>query len=555
MMTYNVLVITPQAQFGEMIRLTLEETALYRVRLVPNGAAGLASCHLISFAIAIIDCDLPSESAVELAQQLRIMQPALKLMLIPPGNNPHHPLLNGFEPDGFIEQPFFIPEMLEQVANLTSSSPQAESSTPLPPPWLDDQQRVAQVFGQVFSTLTAQAGIIVRGKEPWCPAGNITPGAARELTAWLSRYTAVPPQTDLARFFHINSDALDVLIYAVTIASGVILALVFPPGTALSRISSQARQCAFELTRRLASDRELPEDIEESPLPSFEGGKSPADLAFETFLSRLPPPEPTPEAESSTPDEFLFPWEMTLPQPEPQAQPDWVPYADVQPVEPLPDAEERPSAPAELPPIPEPALEIEDTAPVNLIPADQQPTIAILTPELQTLQAKPPLTLPEPPPAEAAPEDTQPVRVQRSAPIVEAPAEPQLQVNPVYTCILLPCRPEHTLYGPAADILINWLPQLCLAFNWNLLHLEVNLDYLQWQVQVAADSSPNAVVRTVRKLSSQRLFNLNPRYQAENTSGDFWAPGFLIISGGEPPSPALVRQHIQQTRRRQGLVN
>lgn len=550
MVTYNVLVITPQAQFGEMIRLTLEETALYRVRLVPNGAAGLSSCHLISFAVAIIDCDLPAQSAVELAQQLRIMQPALKVVLIPPGNNPNHPLLNGFEPDGFIEQPFFIPEMLEQIASLTRASPQVESSTPLPPPWLDDQQRVTQVFGQVFSTLTAQAGIIVRGKEVWSPAGNITPGAARELAAWLSRYTASPPQTDLARFLHLNSDALDVLIYAITIASGVILALVYPPGTALSRISNQARLCALELTRRLASDQELLE--EETPISSAEGGKSLADLAFETFLSRLPPPAPTMEAESGTSEDFLFPWEMPLPQMEPQPQPDGTLPADVQPVEPLPTAEKQPG---ELPPVLEPDIKVEDTAPINLIPADQQPTVAILVPESLPEQANLPLTLPEPPPAEAALEDTQPVRVQPTAPPIETPSAPAPQPAPIYTCILLPCHPEHTLYGPTADMLTHWLPQLCLAFNWTLLHLEVDLDYLQWQVQLAGDASPNAVVRTVRKLSSQRLFNLNPRYHAENPSGDFWAPGFLVVSGAQPPSISVVRQHIQQTRRRQGLVN
>lgn len=552
MMTYNVLVITPQAQFGEMIRLTLEETGLYRVRLVPNGGSGLASCHLISFAVAIIDCDLPAQSAVELAQQLRIMQPELKVVLIPPGNNPHHSLLNGFEPDGFIEQPFFIPEMLEQIASLTCSSPQAESSIPLPPPWLDDQMRVSQVFGQVFSTFTAQAGIIVRGKEPWCPAGNITPGATRELTAWLSRYTAAPLQTDLARFFHLNSEALDVLIYAVTIASGVILALVFPPGTALSRISNQARQCATELTRRLTSDREPPEEEGEFTFPSKEDGKPTADLAFETFLNRLPPPEPAPEAESGTSDEFLFPWEMPLPQPEAQAQADWKPYTEAQPVEPPPAIEEQP---ANLQPVPESTLDIEDTVSVTLIPADQQPTVAILVPEILPVQDEPPMTFPEPPAGDAVLEDTQPVRLAPSAPPVDTSATMPVQPKPTYYCVLLPCRPEHTLYGPAADMLINWLPQLCLAFNWDLRNMEVNLDYLLWQVQLAGDATPNAVVRTVRKLSSQRMFNLNPRYQAENPSGDFWAPGFLIISGAQPPTAALLRQHIQQTRRRQGLVN
>jgi hypothetical protein len=38
----------------------------------------------------------------------------------------------------------------------------------------------------------------------------------------------------------------------------------------------------------------------------------------------------------------------------------------------------------------------------------------------------------------------------------------------------------------------------------------------------------------------------------ENPSGDFWAPGYLIMGGTQPHPPQLVKDYIKQTRTRQG---
>jgi len=38
----------------------------------------------------------------------------------------------------------------------------------------------------------------------------------------------------------------------------------------------------------------------------------------------------------------------------------------------------------------------------------------------------------------------------------------------------------------------------------------------------------------------------------ENPSGDFWAPGYLIMGGSQPHPSQLVKDYIKQTRERQG---
>lgn len=74
-MAHNILVVTPQAAFGELIRLTLEETSLYRVRLVQTAAAALSSCDHIPFSLAILDT-LENEPLAQLQQNCARRSPA-----------------------------------------------------------------------------------------------------------------------------------------------------------------------------------------------------------------------------------------------------------------------------------------------------------------------------------------------------------------------------------------------------------------------------------------------------------------------------------------------
>ena len=122
-----------------------------------------------------------------------------------------------------------------------------------------------------------------------------------------------------------------------------------------------------------------------------------------------------------------------------------------------------------------------------------------------------------------------------------------------YTCVMLPRLPNHLLTGRLARKLAEWLQQICLAYGWRLEAQSVRPDYFQWTVQVSPVISPSSVVRLVRLQTSQRIFGSFGRFAVQIPSGDFWAPGYLIISGSQPPETQLIRDYIQQTRKRQGL--
>ena len=136
--------------------------------------------------------------------------------------------------------------------------------------------------------------------------------------------------------------------------------------------------------------------------------------------------------------------------------------------------------------------------------------------------------------------------------ILLEPASPAL-VNLTYACLLIPRFDHHHLTGETADRLTEWVPQVCVAFGWRLEHLAVRPDYLQWVTRVPPSTAPGYLMRIIRQQTSDRLFNEFPRYKSENPSGDFWAPGYLIMGSSQPHPQKLVQDFLRQTRERQGL--
>ena len=59
-------------------------------------------------------------------------------------------------------------------------------------------------------------------------------------------------------------------------------------------------------------------------------------------------------------------------------------------------------------------------------------------------------------------------------------------------------------------------------------------------------------MRIIRQQTSEKIFTEFPRLKKENPSGDFWAPGYLIMGGTQPHPAQLVKDYIKQTRTRQG---
>ena len=122
-----------------------------------------------------------------------------------------------------------------------------------------------------------------------------------------------------------------------------------------------------------------------------------------------------------------------------------------------------------------------------------------------------------------------------------------------FACLLVPRFTAHYMTGDLADRLSEWMPNICIAFGWRLEFVAVRPEYLQWVTNVAPNTSPGYLMRVMRQQTSEKIFAEFPRLQRENPSGDFWAPGYLIMGGLQPHPPQLVKDYIKQTRLRQGI--
>jgi DNA-binding response OmpR family regulator/REP element-mobilizing transposase RayT len=130
----------------------------------------------------------------------------------------------------------------------------------------------------------------------------------------------------------------------------------------------------------------------------------------------------------------------------------------------------------------------------------------------------------------------------------------ELLNNVAYTCILVPRLPEVFITHEISLFLGDLLPQICLIFGWNLVKNGFQPDYMDWTVNVLPAVSPGHLVRVIRQRTSKQIYQQFPSIKEQNFSDDFWAPGYLIINGSEPPDKKVLGDFIQQTRRRQRLI-
>jgi REP element-mobilizing transposase RayT len=122
-----------------------------------------------------------------------------------------------------------------------------------------------------------------------------------------------------------------------------------------------------------------------------------------------------------------------------------------------------------------------------------------------------------------------------------------------FACVLLPRLPGHHLTGVLNELLNLEMVRLCLAFGWRLEHLAIRPEYLHWVVSVGPEVPASRVIEGIRYQTSDLIFKEFPRLARENPSGDFWAPGFMVINGRRSLAGGLVKEFIRQTRTRQGL--
>jgi REP element-mobilizing transposase RayT len=425
-------------------------------------------------------------------------------------------------------------------------------------PWLNDVSKAAQHLTRLTLESSAQAALITRAKSLWAYAGQLSQNAANELAATVSRHWDGQKGNDLLRFVRLEATKAEHMLYATSMSADVILALVFDAETPFSTIRSQANS----LARSLAIAKTGPvEALKRNPVPKgeqFQDESEAQDLdesgeeleipSIADILDEIPPPVPPKQTEVNLPrmdaeeeDQSVSTRDIDL---DPSA-------AATRPSTPLPKKPAR-----RLSQESSPAIHLQDMVltdqPVkwqNAIPNFPDELAATMPSKSQ--RRRPATPIRQPAPGEL--DETRPHSITEVAGrmITESASPAMAQLN--YACLLVPRFTIHYLTGDLADRISEWMPNICIAFGWRLEFLAVRPEYLQWVVNVTPNSSPGYLMRIMRQQSSEKIFNEFPKLKRDNPSGDFWAPGYLIMGGLQPHPQQLVKDYIKQTRQRQGI--
>lgn len=542
-MTKSLLVVTPQTSFGNMLRSSLEETGKFRVSIAGDEPTALIQLKSEDCKLAFLDVDLGIEAVLEIGRALRTVRADVELVIVSDEDLP--PALDPLRPWTLLRKPFYLPELMDMLGTLpVEEMPEpifelpADISMPESPDllWLQDVNKAAQRLTRLTLESSAQAALITRGKKLWAYAGGLSQETAAELARIVSRNWDEQKGGDLLRFARLETTRAEHMLYATTLVNDVVLALVFDAETPFSAIRSQANS----LARSLSVERT-------GPVPPFTAEPAPKSRASE--------PLPTDEADMEGPSISEILSDIPTPVPAPRASLRADASAEVRPeAKPKtknPSAlETRPSTPLAETHV----ISRESSPPVRLRDLVTDETVKHEAEDLDVTapsKVRRPLTpVRTPQPGEL--DETRPHSITEVAGrVILEPASPALY-NLNYACLLVPRFSSHYLTGDIAAHLSDWLPNICIAFGWRLEFQAVRPEYLQWVVSVPPNTSPGYLMRIMRQQTSEKIFAEFPRLKKENPSGDFWAPGYLIMGGAQPHPQQLVKDYIRQTRQRQG---
>jgi REP element-mobilizing transposase RayT/CheY-like chemotaxis protein len=560
-MVLRVLIVTPTQGFGALIQQTLQEDDNYRTVLASNGLEALERARQIPFTLAILDSDLRDMPLREVGESLLELLPDIRLIAIPPNNNPQSPLLSGLEFHGYLSKPFYMPDLMDTISevigpithqigvrrshlippkpesnpakfsNPANSLPDLETQT-----WLLDVTRAAQHLARLSMSSAAQAALILRDGQLWAYAGQLSQPALQELSHAVASDWSKERRSDLARFIHLNATKSEYLLYATGLNAEMMLALIFDTEMPFSKIRNQVGKLAKELTAP-------PFQEAESHPETFSPPSSEIDLGLESWetgevddereqiplpplfsLKDVPPPTPLPgnaQALDSSNERDAWMKEFS---------------AD-------PDA----GAPSEPSGFEMPEARLRDDGNTESRKASAEEAVFIREDEVQDR-----ITTSSDETVVESVSDNSLADISRSLELEPASAA---FYHLSYACVMIPRLPQHHLTGDLSAHLANWMRQLCLAFNWRLEYLAIRPGYVHWIASMPPSTSPGYLMRMMRQHTSQRIFSEHARLREENPSGDFWAPGYLIISGVQPLPGHIVKEFIEQTRQRQGAAN
>ncbi len=243
----SILVASPDTHFCEQIRSNLEEGGRFSVQIAGSAHETIRFANRKYFDLAILDAELNDLSLVQLTHELLELQPALKLLLYPPENNPQHPSILGIAVNGYLKKPFFAPELSHFLKDLLRpefglqsliSEPETEPANV----WLQNPDQIKILLEHLLSQTSAYSGLVCIKGQAILEVGKISPQITQNVTTFLNHYWANYENQEIFRYMRMDADTSVILIYSLPINGGASITLLYPPAIQIKQVRLEAHR-------------------------------------------------------------------------------------------------------------------------------------------------------------------------------------------------------------------------------------------------------------------------------------------------------------------------
>ena len=232
---------------------------------VTKSSDALALVKNTYFDLAILDAESSDVPFVPFTRDLVAAQPGLKMLVFPPSNNPHHPVLAGLVANGFLKKPFFTPEVSRAFKELFSEKPEepaAESQpiTNLAELWMKRPEVSFNRVEQLLGSTTAQTGLLIARGRVIAASGVVDDEAIQQVLKLLETHQPERVTQDLIRFLTVKDDE-EILIYASQLIPEVTLVLFYSSSTSIQLARQEVFQVKNEFKEVYPNTSELRKEL------------------------------------------------------------------------------------------------------------------------------------------------------------------------------------------------------------------------------------------------------------------------------------------------------
>jgi len=507
-MVKQILIVDANVEFAESIRQKLHADGRFRVHVAPRAAEALQRMQEVDMDLAIVDFRLPDIKGSQLIHQMRVLEPDLPILAIPPKDQMDPEIISELRLDGVLKKPFYAPDLqdwleeilemppiadidaLEAASQIQQSQEESESEPEPIPPWLEEPAAVRKSLQAQLPEAAVHAILLHQG-QPLSSVGALSDDQVQTVVQDLQQPSRLPrPGSDIMRYIMLQPEGNNYLMYVACVLAGLHLILLFPAQTPFSLIRKLALLTCQQLLDKPDVKPSIP--IEASQVEAATPNRQPPPEAAHPSLSPA-----AMEEEQKIP---LF-QDLDLPPPDPQLEP------EVQ---------------AQSTPIPPPMDLPDDWLPKRPMPASALPFLdAVET---------------------GIPSESQADLGQQ-----------EVKYHLPFSALLLPRFPDHRLEGELAEHVRQWVHRLCVAWGWRALRITVLPDRMLLTISLSPEVAPATAVFHIARDLSARILGAHPDLAKDLPSKRFWARRYLLTAG-EHLGQEQVQSFIESTRQEQGYA-